>query len=73
MAVAYRKRKYPKYFTSKLSDFDSENSETKVYIDFAEVCKYISIEQKETLTNKSIEVGKLINFMILNPEKIGVN
>lgn len=72
IAEAYRKRKYPKHFTSKLSDSDSENSETQVWLDFSEACKYISKEKKETLINQSIEVGKLINFMILNPDKFGV-
>ena len=72
IAEAYRKRNYPKHFRSKLSDADSENSESQVWIDFAEDCKYISNKQKVTFTNKSIEVGKLINFMILNPDKFGV-
>ncbi len=72
IAEAYRKRNYPKHFASKLTDFDSENSETQVWLDFSLACKYISIKQKETLTNKSIEVGKLINFIILNPDKFGI-
>lgn len=29
-------------------------------------------KQQQNLTTKSIEVGKLINFMINNPEKFGV-
>jgi len=37
-----------------------------------EACGYISKDNKEILTNMSIEVGKLINNMILNPEKFGV-
>jgi len=72
IAEAYRKRIYPKHFISKLTDSDGENSETQVWIKFAEACGYISKENREILTNKSIEVGKLINNMILNPEKFGV-
>jgi len=72
IAEAYRKRLYPKHFISKLSDSDSENSETQVWIDFSKSCDYITIEQQQNLTIKSIEVGKLINFMINNPEKFGV-
>jgi len=72
IAEAYRKRNYPKHFISKLTDSDSENSETQVWIDFAQSCKYITLQQKETLINKSIEVGKLINFMTQNPEKFYV-
>lgn len=72
IAEAYRKRIYPKHFISKLTDSDGENSETQVWIKFAEACGYISKDNKEILTNMSIEVGKLINNMILNPEKFGV-
>ncbi len=73
IAEAYRKRSYPKHFASKLTDSDSENSETQVWLDFSEACNYISIEKKEILINKSMEVGKLINYMIINPEKFSVN
>lgn len=71
IAEAYRKRQYPKHFISKLTDSDSENSETQVWIDFSNSCNYISQEKQQFLTNKSIEVGKLINFMINNPTKFG--
>jgi len=69
IAEAYRKRLYPKHFISKLSDSDSENSETQVWIDFSNSCNYITSEQQQILTTKSIEIGKLINFMINNPAK----
>ncbi|NRD21086.1 four helix bundle protein [Winogradskyella eckloniae] len=69
---AYRKRRYPKHFVSKLTDSDAENSETKTWLDFALACKYISIEQHENLSDQGIEIGKLINYMINNPGKFGV-
>ncbi|MFZ3274163.1 MAG: four helix bundle protein [Lutibacter sp.] len=72
IAEAYRKRAYQKHFISKLTDADSENSETQVWIDFSNSCSYINIEFQQNLTTKSIEAGKLINFMIANPEKFGV-
>ncbi|MBT8317181.1 MAG: four helix bundle protein [Lutibacter sp.] len=72
IAEAYRKRLYPKHFISKLSDSDSENSETQVWIDFSFSCNYINSEQQQKLSTKSIEVGKLINYMINFPEKFGV-
>lgn len=72
IAEAYRKRVYPKNFYSKLTDSDSENSETQVWLDFALSCKYIKEEVYNELTSESIEIGKLINYMILNPEKFGV-
>ena len=72
ISEAYRKREYPKHFHSKLTDSDSENSETQGWLEFCLACKYISIEKHDVLLGYSFEVGKLINFMILNPEKFGV-
>ena len=72
IAEAYRKRIYPKHFHSKLTDSDSENSETQVWLEFAFACKYISETNYQELTSEGIEIGKLINYMILNPEKFGV-
>ena len=69
---AYRKRKYPKNFYSKLTDCDAENSETQVWLEFSLNCKYIDMNTFTDLTNQSEEVGKLINYMILNPKKFGV-
>ncbi len=65
----YRKRQYPKHFSSKMSDSDMENTETQVSLDFALECKYISQEQYNTLIEKSEEVGRLLNHMVENPEK----
>lgn len=69
IAEAYRKRNYPAYFVSKTSDADMENSEARVWLDFAMACKYISEETRNDLEAKSVEVGKLLNHMIENPEK----
>ena len=72
IAEAYRKRVYPKHFHSKLTDCDAENSETQVSIEFACSCNYISVEIYNELTLENAEIGKLINYMILNPTKFGV-
>jgi len=55
----YRKRQYPKHFSSKMSDADMENTETQVSLDFAGDCKYISQEEITELRNKSEEVGRM--------------
>jgi len=39
---AWRKRRYPAHFVSKLSDSDGEAEETRVWIEFSERCRYIS-------------------------------
>jgi four helix bundle protein len=72
IAEAYRKRIYPRHFQSKLTDSDAENSETQVWLEFALKCNYINEEKYNELISESDEVGKLINYMILNPQKFGV-
>ncbi|VAV83806.1 23S rRNA protein [hydrothermal vent metagenome] len=69
LAEAYRKRIYPKHFISKLTDSDAENAETLGWLEFAEACKYINSDKKRELERLSNEVGKLINYMINNPNK----
>ncbi|MDX6181269.1 four helix bundle protein [Flavobacterium sp. Fl-77] len=71
IAEAYRKRIYPKHFYSKLTDSDGENSETQVWLEFAFACNYISNTLYQELLGESLEIGKLINYMLLNPEKFG--
>ncbi|MCY1719854.1 four helix bundle protein [Prolixibacteraceae bacterium Z1-6] len=71
IAEAYRKRKYPKHFISKLTDSDGENSETRVWLEFAFACEYINQDTFDELELENKEIGKLINYMILNPIKFG--
>lgn len=73
IAESYRKRRYPKHFISKLTDADGENSETSTWLDYALACNYINKEDYTKCENKGKEIGKLINFMINNPGKFGVN
>ena len=72
IAVAYRKRRYPKHFIGKLTDADGENSETITWLDFALACNYINKEDYTKFTKEGEEIGKLINYMINNPGKFGV-
>jgi four helix bundle protein len=65
----YRKRQYPKHFSSKMSDADMENTETQVSLDFAKSCKYVSNQLYLDLLEKSEEIGRILNYMVLNPEK----
>ena len=69
LAEGYRKRRYEAHFISKISDADMENSETQVWLDFALACEYISQEINDDLTNKSEEIGRMLNHMIEHPEK----
>jgi four helix bundle protein len=69
IAEGYRKRLYPAHFVNKLSDADMENTETEVWIDFAEACNYIDIKKKTQLKSQAQEIGKLVNYMIQNSDK----
>ncbi len=66
---AYRKRRYPAHFVSKMSDADMENSEIQVWLDFALACEYISKIEYEDFITKSEEVGRLLHHAIENPER----
>ncbi|MEW5842868.1 MAG: four helix bundle protein [Bacteroidota bacterium] len=69
LGEGYRKRRYEAHFISKISDADMENSETQVWLDFSLECKYINKDLYEDLTQKSEEVGRLLNDMIVDPKK----
>ena len=69
IAEAYRKRKYEKHFISKLTDSDSECSETQVWLDFSKDCGYLDIIEYENLFSKYNEVGKMLGSMTNNPSK----
>jgi four helix bundle protein len=69
IAEGYRKRRYPKHFTSKITDADAECSETIVWLDFSFNCEYISEKKKNELQSEYQEVGKMLGGMANNPEK----
>jgi four helix bundle protein len=69
IAEASRKIRYEKHFILKLTDSDAENAETQAWLEYSFACEYISEELFSELTAKSLEIGKLINYMINNPEK----
>jgi four helix bundle protein len=69
IAEAYRKRRYPKHFTSKITDADAECSETIVWLDFARDCNYISRATRNEIQGGYEEVGRMLGGMANNPEK----
>src|SRR5687767_261985 len=66
---AYRKRQYPAHFSSKSSDADMENTETRVWLDFTKACKYLTEADWRAFESQNGEIGRLLNHMIENPEK----
>lgn len=71
LSEAYRKRRYPKHFISKLTDCDGENGETQTWLEFSLACNYISEEKFKIFYRETDEISKLLNYMILNPSKFG--
>jgi four helix bundle protein len=69
IAEGYRKKKYPKHFSSKMTDADSEASETCVWLDFARECEYITLEEYQKFTLHYEEVGRMLGHMAMHPEK----
>ena len=69
IASAYRRRKYPKHFSSKITDANEECTETMVWLNFAKDCKYISEEIRNKIYTKYEEVGRMLGSMADNPDK----
>lgn len=69
LAEAYKRKRYKDYFISKLNDAETENTETQVWFDFSKDCAYITTLKYEELTSLNDEAGKLIWYMINNPDK----
>ena len=69
IAEAYKRRRYKDYFVSKLNDSETENTETEVWLQFSKDCCFVSAEEHNELSTLNTEVGKLIFYMINNPEK----
>ena len=69
IAEGYRKKRYPKHFTTKMTDADGEASETTVFLDFAKDCGYISEEIHLSLILRYSEAGKMLGGMANHPEK----
>ena len=68
LAEAWRKRRYPAAFVSKLSDAEAEAAETQVWLEFAVKCEYLDTEAARALYATYDHIlGKII-VMIQHPE-----
>ena len=69
IAEAWRKRRYPAHFASKLSDSEGEAEETRVWLELAFRCGYITkIEGDELDLAYDNILGQLVR-MIEHPEQ----
>lgn len=71
IAEGYRKRRYPLSFIAKMVDSDGENAETKVWLDHAVACEYVTGKDIAPIVALSEEVGRLLADMIEDPGKYG--
>lgn len=64
IAEAWRKRRYPAHFVSKLSDADAEAAETRAWLDFALDHEYLSRDVYEELDDRYDKVqGSLVKMI----------
>ena len=68
IAEAWRKRRYPAHFVSKLSDSDSEAAETEVWLDFALRLVYLSKYDHTELRDHYDHICRMLTNMIANPQ-----
>jgi len=68
LAEAFRKRRYPKSFVSKLSDAEGEAAETQVWLDYALECGYIEAETRTELFDKYDHIISMLVNMSNKPE-----
>ncbi len=69
IAEAWRKRRYPAHFKSKLSDSEGEAEETRVWLEFALLCRYIDKAQFQDLDDRYDKIlGQPVN-MITNADQ----
>jgi four helix bundle protein len=69
ISSAWVRRKYPKFFISKLLDSLEEEAETEVWIDMSKDCKYIDDQLHNSLLERYQEIAKMLSSMIKFPEK----
>jgi len=66
---AWRKRRYPAHFVSKLSDAEGEAEETRVWLEFAYRCGYLIQAEAQELDEVYDQIlGQLVR-MVSEPER----
>jgi four helix bundle protein len=69
IAEAWRKRRYPNHFASKLSDSDSEAAETLVWLDFALRFGYITPAIHSELIDQYDHICSQLTLMMHDPKR----
>jgi len=69
IAEAFRKRMYPKYFISKLTDSEGEAAETQVWLEYSLACQYIDKQIFDDLNDDYDHIISMIVNMRSKPSK----
>ena len=69
IAEAWRKRRYPASFVSKLSDADAEAAETQVWLTIAFQCGYLKPEAHNELLDRYRHICAQLTRMINMPDQ----
>jgi four helix bundle protein len=69
IAEAWRKRRYPAHFVSKLSDAESEAEETRVWLEFAYRCQYLKQDTFQEMDGRYDKILAQLGRMLSELEK----
>lgn len=69
LGEAWRKRRYPAHFVSKLSDAESEAEECRVFLEFAVACGYLPPEEQAQLDQDYDHILSQLVAMINRPDQ----
>lgn len=73
LSEAWRKRRYPAAFVSKLNDCESEAAETQTWIEIAGRCGYLKKDEALELDSRCEQVISQLVAMASHPEKWTIN
>ena len=69
IAEAWRKRRYPAAFVSKLTDVDAEVAETQVWLDVSLDCGCLAESEHSALYARYVHIGAQLGRMIAEPDR----
>lgn len=73
IAEAWKKRRYPKMFISKIIDAAGEAGETEVWLDFSLDAGYITKEKYQYFTNGYDEINRMLYGRVDKSDKFCIN
>lgn len=69
ISEAWRKRRYPAAFVSKLNDSEGEAAESQTHIEIALRCKYVTDDEAQKIEADYEEVLAMLVSMAAHPEQ----